>query len=242
MDDLTNTSIANTDQPNRAIQDRAVVALFARQDDARNAQTSLTEAGFDQVEVTWNGEAATDQPKPVHEHGFWASIKAFLGDHEDTGVYGEGLRRGQTMVTVHVEQGRAADAVDILDRFDPTDIEGAQHEWRNDGWQPQDNSSIADADELDAPAAASDRDELQSFDTIVAVVEQPQSSGTRDHNIGNARVRSYFRDDAAGSNNTSPVQAQNQAWSDRSNGVDDKSHVTDSDAAKPADPNTSTEI
>ncbi len=242
MDDFTNTPITNIDQPNRAIQDRAVVALFASEDDARNAQTSLTEAGFDQVEVTWNGEAATDQPKPVHEHGFWASIKAFFGDHEDAGVYGEGLRRGQTMVTVHAEQGRTADAVDILDRFNPTDVEGAQHEWRNDGWQPQDSTWAADADGQDAPPVVIDLDEPQSFNTIVSVIEQPRSSGTRDQDIGNARVRSYFRDDAAGGGNPSQAGTQNQAWSDRSNGVDDKSHMTDSDAAKHLDPDAATEI
>jgi len=181
-------------EQNPLIQDRTVVALFAGEGDARQAEQALIEAGYDKVVVTWNGEEATNAPKAAHDHGFWESVKAFFGDHKDSHLYGEGLRRGQTLVTVHTEQGRAALAVDILDRFNPTDVEGAEQAWRSEGWSETNTTAMADIPAEDRQAylaAAADLGEPEPVTTVIGVVERPQSDG-RDLGAGNARVRSYF--------------------------------------------------
>ena len=182
MDDQTIQKTDGIKEQNPLIQDRTVVALFANEDDARNAEQSLVEAGYDKVVVTWNGEEATAEPKPVHEHSFWGTVKAFFGDHKDAGLYGEGLRRGQTLVTVHTQQGRAATAVDILDRFNPTDVDGAEQAWH--GEQPTGAISLEDVPAEDRPAY------LAAATETVVVVEQPWAGG-RDLDTGNARVRAY---------------------------------------------------
>ena len=252
MDDQTIQKTDGIKAENPLIQDRTVVALFVSEDDARNAEQSLIEAGYDKVVVTWNGEDATAEPKPVHEHGFWDTVKAFFGDHKDAGLYGEGLRRGQTLVTVHTQQGRAADAVGILDRFNPTDVDGAEQAWHGED-APAETTSFGDV-------PAEDRSAYLAAHTVetVAVVEQPGAGG-RDLDTGNARVRSYVpgglravtddandvavRDTDSILNDTDEdgrlgdeadavsAGAPNKAWLDRTHGLEDKTPATGTGAA-----------
>ena len=193
MDDQNPIKTDGINEQNPLIQDRTVVALFAAEDDARKAEQALIEAGYDKVVVTSNGEEATNAPKAVHDHGFWEGVKAFFGDHKDAHLYGEGLRRGQTLVTVHTQQGRAALAVDILDRFNPTDVEGAEQAWR-EGVPTASTTAMDELPAEDRPAylaASAELGEPEAVTAVIAVVDLPQSTG-RDLDTGNARVRSYF--------------------------------------------------
>ena len=260
MDDQTIQKTDGIAEQNPPIQDRTVVALFADEGDARNAEQSLIEAGYDKVVVTWNGEAATAEPKPVDAHGFWDTVKAFFGDHKDADLYGEGLRRGQTLVTVHTEQGRAAMVVDILDRFNPTDVDGAEQAWQGEGNPAAETIALDDVPAQDRPAylaAATAVPEGTAIETA-GMAEQPWAGG-RDHDMGNARVRSYvpggplggagetediaLRDSDSILNDTDedgPIGDEseavstgtpNKAWLDRTHGLEDKVPATGTGAA-----------
>ncbi len=249
MDDQTIQKTDGIAEQNPLIQDRTVVALFADESDARNAEQSLIEAGYDKVVVTWNGEDATAEAKPVDAHGFWDTVKAFFGDHKDAGLYGEGLRRGQTLVTVHTQQGRAASAVDILDRFNPTDVDGAEQAWQGERNPSGETIALDDVPEGTAIETA-------------GMAEQPWAGG-RDHDMGNARVRSYapggplgtaggtgdidMRDsdsilndideDGPLGDEAEAVSAgtPNKAWLDRTHGLEDKVPATGTGAANDPD-------
>ncbi len=254
------------DEQNVLIQDRTVVALFASDDDARNAEQSLIEAGYEKVVVTSNSEAATNESTDARDHGFWASVKAFFGDHKDADLYGEGLRRGQTMVTVHTQQGRAALAVDILDRFNPTDVEGAEQAWQSESEPAAETMLANEVPAEDRPAylaAAADMSEPEPAEKVIAVFERP-ISGERDLDSGNARVRSYaptgtlgsadeiddvaFRDDDAILSDTDEdallgdgteavsTEELNKAWLGRTHGLEDRADAADSDVASDRDP------
>ena len=240
MDDHSKTNLTDgiTEQ-NPLIQDRTVVALFASEDDARNARQSLNEAGFDKIDVTQGGEDMKDPSKATQDHGFWHSLKAFFGNHDDAHVYGEGVRRGQTLLTVHAQQGRAATAVEILDRFHPTDVEGAEQAWRSEGWTGAEAASPL-ADDIDAQPAV----------TSLPVVKPEPVFGNRDPETGNLRVRSYVRDPSFGDRDQRPdnvaadlpvteyasvtggdvpdeaevseSETLNKAWEDRTHGLADK--------------------
>ena len=74
--------------------------------------------------------------------GVGAVTGGFLGALVDLGVnedeahyYAEGVRRGGTLVTAHVEEGQANRVADIMDRHDPVDLEGRVTFWRDQGWQ-----------------------------------------------------------------------------------------------------------
>ena len=58
-----------------------------------------------------------------------------LGIPEETaGYYAEGIRRGGTMVTIRTNDAMTDQAVDILNRHDPVDINERATQWREAGW------------------------------------------------------------------------------------------------------------
>jgi uncharacterized protein (TIGR02271 family) len=213
MDDIRTYSPANTvetdgiREDNPLIQDRTIAALFSDETQAQSAKEALKDAGFDDVDITRKneGDAFDDDSRPAHEHGFWDSVKNFFSGDDDAYAYGEGVRRGHTLVTVHAEQGRAAQAVEILDGFDPIDVEGSEQAWRSDGWSRDTARSAYET----SPSYQADRDRFQTnigrtdtaFDSddrrdeqVIPVVEENLSVGKRDVAGGNVRVRSYVRE------------------------------------------------
>lgn len=62
-----------------------------------------------------------------------------LGVDEDrAGYYAEGVRRGGTLVTVHVEESMVDEVADILDDYDPVDVDTRVDKWRDEGWTDYD--------------------------------------------------------------------------------------------------------
>jgi uncharacterized membrane protein len=58
-----------------------------------------------------------------------------LGVDEDSAeYYAEGVRRGGTLVTAHVDEGIAERVADIMERHDPVDLERRVSYWREQGW------------------------------------------------------------------------------------------------------------
>lgn len=53
---------------------------------------------------------------------------------EEAHVYSEGVRRGGTLLTVRVEDGRASQVEAALDRYRPTDVRSRGQEYRKGGW------------------------------------------------------------------------------------------------------------
>ena len=62
-----------------------------------------------------------------------------LGVDEDSAeYYAEGVRRGGTLVTAHVDEGIAERVADIMERHDPVDLERRVSYWREQGWTSYD--------------------------------------------------------------------------------------------------------
>lgn len=53
---------------------------------------------------------------------------------EHAGYYAEGVRRGSTLLAVEADDTRVDHVVDILNRYDPIDINERVAEWRSSGW------------------------------------------------------------------------------------------------------------
>jgi len=68
-------------------------------------------------------------------------IKTHNVDAEDAEVYAEGVRRGQTLLTVQAEDENVSRTRDILNRFSPTDVHGESSTWRQSGWSKFDESA-----------------------------------------------------------------------------------------------------
>jgi uncharacterized protein (TIGR02271 family) len=53
---------------------------------------------------------------------------------EHAGYYAEGVRRGSALVAVEADETRVDDVVDILERYEPVNIDERVAEWRRSGW------------------------------------------------------------------------------------------------------------
>jgi hypothetical protein len=54
-------------------------------------------------------------------------------------VYAEGIRRGGVLLIVKAEDHWAEAAIDIMERYEPVNIEGKLQDWRQQGWSRFDN-------------------------------------------------------------------------------------------------------
>ncbi len=59
-------------------------------------------------------------------------------DEEHAGYYAEGVRRGGTLVTVHVDESMADEVTDTLEAYDPVDLNSRVDRWREQGWTAYD--------------------------------------------------------------------------------------------------------
>jgi hypothetical protein len=53
---------------------------------------------------------------------------------EQAGYYAEGVRRGHTLVTAEVPEGRVDEVVRIMERHHPIDVDERATSWRQEGW------------------------------------------------------------------------------------------------------------
>jgi uncharacterized membrane protein len=82
--------------------------------------------------------------------GIGAATGGIIGALADAGIpetdaeyYAEGVRRGGTLVTVRSDDARTSDAMQILNRHSPVDIERRVSEWRSTGWSRFDPNAPA---------------------------------------------------------------------------------------------------
>lgn len=54
---------------------------------------------------------------------------------DDASLYAEGLRRGATLVTARVDDGRVAELEAVLDRYPAVDLQHRRHLYQGSGWQ-----------------------------------------------------------------------------------------------------------
>jgi hypothetical protein len=68
-------------------------------------------------------------------------IKTHHMDTEDAEVYAEGVRRGENLLTVQVEEPLVSRTRDILNKYTPTDIHSESSAWRSEGWSKFDETA-----------------------------------------------------------------------------------------------------
>lgn len=84
---------------------------------------------------------------------------------KDAHAYGEGVRRGGTLVTVRADEARGPMVMDILEQHGSVDLDQKAAAWRQEGWAPP----------------------VTSESTLAA----PTGTGLTGANDGRTRVRSY---------------------------------------------------
>jgi hypothetical protein len=68
-------------------------------------------------------------------------IKTHHMDDTDAELYAEGVRRGETLLSVQVEEANVSSARDVLNQYNPTDVHNESSSWRSEGWSKFDESA-----------------------------------------------------------------------------------------------------
>ena len=89
----------------------------------------------------------------TEDEGFWASLADLFMPDEDRYTYAEGVRRGGYLLTAQVPDGLEDQALDVLERSDPVDLDQRAESWRQEGW----TGYQAGATSTDAGAATAGR-------------------------------------------------------------------------------------
>lgn len=125
--------------------------------------------------------------------GFWAELKSAFVSDEDRHSYEEGVRRGCLLLTAHVDESRADEAIRILDRDGTVDMDQREQKWRQEGWQGYQGNQRAAPD----TSNTGDRSALGTTGTQeerIPIVEEQLRVGKREVSRGGARVRSYVEE------------------------------------------------
>jgi uncharacterized protein (TIGR02271 family) len=152
---------------------KTLVAVFDEQSEARQALDALSVAGFPSGKARLTSSdsttGGTTSSRPEHEESLGEKVAHFFGfgeRHEST--YAEAVRRGGWVLVVDAADDEEAErASDIIERYNPVDIDERESQWRQSGWQP----SLGGGDE-----------------TKIPVVEEELQVGKREVQRGGIRV------------------------------------------------------
>lgn len=104
---------------------QAVIGLFDKQSEAKQVVADLLKNGFAQNEVTATGSSDSPSAMSVLSE---ARVPA-----QDQNFYNEGVRRGGTLVMVRADSTKAAQAANIMSRYNMVDIDARLAEYTTSG-------------------------------------------------------------------------------------------------------------
>lgn len=198
--------------------ENTVVGVYDNYTQAENAMNELLAAGFSRDNVRLNPETKGGTRTAVSEDAdtggsgighFFRSLFGMEEHREHRDIYSEAVRRGSCVLTVDAASEDMRDrATEIMNRYDPVDIDERASHWRSQGWAGYDESApmLSDAEierERGTYAARSDTGMSQTAATSqnlradqttgkegtrIPVVEEQLRVGKREVQRGGVRV------------------------------------------------------
>lgn len=129
--------------------ENTVIGVYDSYAQAQNAMNELIASGFSpndvQLRPDAQGTTATTTATSARGTGIGHFFRSLFGMDEDRtegDVYSEAVRRGSCVLTAHADSDERRDqATDIMNRFDPIDIDERATHWRSQGWTGYDASA-----------------------------------------------------------------------------------------------------
>ena len=119
---------------------QTITAMYDTRAHADQAAAMLKQAGVPAFDITVSPDTAhidlgtRDAYAEPQGTGFWASLDKMFGGTDDHETYTEGLRRGGTLLTAHVDEAQVDRAVEILEQHGSVDLDERETTWRSEGW------------------------------------------------------------------------------------------------------------
>jgi len=130
---------------------RSVVGVYDEYSDAQAAVQALVADGFQRTNIQLSNEDSTsdtttaaDTKKDSGGGGISGFFRSLFGSEQNPyhDTYAESARRGSHVLTVQARDDDEADrASDIMNRFDPVDVDERASAWKQQGWSGYDASA-----------------------------------------------------------------------------------------------------
>lgn len=199
-----------------------IVGIFDDRATAERVAEEITKAGIgrSQIQVMSSDAYSADAARgnaalSGSEHhdtsgggisGFFHRLFGSDDDETERGRYAEAVRRGGAVVAVTADEADEDRITDVMDGFDPVDIDKREESWKERGYKGYDSGAAAfTAEESARERQYYDRDKDQ--EESVPVVEEQLQVGKRP--VERGRVRVYRR------MNEQPVEEQVQLREER---------------------------
>jgi len=115
--------------------ERTLTAMYDRRGAAETARDGLGALGIPADAISIRGsDGDAGAGSAGEDRGFWASLGDLFMPDEDRRTYAEGLSRGSYLLTARVPESTAEQALDVLERSDPIDIDERAASWREGSW------------------------------------------------------------------------------------------------------------
>ncbi|HYD62013.1 MAG TPA: YsnF/AvaK domain-containing protein [Noviherbaspirillum sp.] len=184
---------------------RSVVAVFDEYSDAQSAVQALMADGFDRTNIQLSNEpettgtTTTTTTQKDTGGGISGFFRSLFGSEQNPyhDTYAESARRGSYVLTVQTRNDDEADrASDILERFDPVDVDERATQWKQQGWARYDASAPRYTDDeirkersaYQAARTAGTAAGKTTDQTRIPVVEEELKVGKREVQRGGVRV------------------------------------------------------
>ena len=118
--------------------DRTMTAMYDTRGAAESARDDLVALGIPSANVTIrgteSGASTSSTSSTTEDKGFLDSLADLFFPEEDQHTYAEGVRRGGYLLSARVPDGLEDQATDVLERYDPVDVDERAESWRQSGW------------------------------------------------------------------------------------------------------------
>lgn len=189
-----------------------VVGVYDDYAQAKNAFDELLASGFSRTDVKLspaensaearqallrNTDTTSESDEGWSIGSFFRSLFGTGQSDENADIYSESIRRGSCLLTVDADSDEQRDkATDILNRFDPVDIDERASLWRSQGWSKYDTAApVYDDSEIQrerstyASRSSQDmRGGTLEGEARIPVVEEQLKVGKREVQRGGVRV------------------------------------------------------
>lgn len=122
-----------------------LAAVFHNRADAERARAELLTSGFSNANIQLSEAATPAGATASTGESIGSSIKHFFTDlfsDDDKSVYSEAINRGKVVLTVQSDSDSEIErAADIVNGYDPIDIDEQQSQWRAAGWNTTQSQS-----------------------------------------------------------------------------------------------------
>lgn len=184
-----------------------VVGVYDTHADAQNAVEALVSGGIPRSNIQLNsdsdtvGTSATTADRPHDTGGIGGFFRSLFGTddyREEHDVYAESVRRGSHVLTVDADTEEQANrASEIMNRFNPVDIDERSSHWKKQGWTGYDDKAprlTKDEIERERTAYAQARTANTGETSRIPVIEEELKVGKREVQRGGVRVYQRIRE------------------------------------------------